>query len=145
FIFMIMRYLQVKEYVLSTYRIGNTMTLTSRNRKLLVSKISLVIGILASIGASMVGNFQEDNVIVAHIIGAYMAFGLGGLYSWIQAVLSYYIPEIHGSSKAARHIRVLCCILATVAFILSILFNLLEILAAYFGNDLSTRISSDNC
>ena len=35
--------------------------------------------------SSMVGNFQETQVVLVHFVGASLAFGLGTLYLWVQA------------------------------------------------------------
>ena len=37
---------------------------------------------------SIVGNFQETQVALVHFIGASLAFGLGTLYLWMQAVVA---------------------------------------------------------
>jgi len=50
---------------------------------------SLVIGMMAAFGVSMVGNFQMDNLLIAHYIGAMLAFVLGAVYAWLQVFISY--------------------------------------------------------
>ena len=49
-----------------------------------LNTVSLVLGLLGSLGVSIVGNFQETSVVVAHFIGASLCFGLGTIYLWIQ-------------------------------------------------------------
>lgn len=41
-------------------------------------------GLISSFGLSIVANFQETNVFIVHIIGAFMCFGAGTIYFWIQ-------------------------------------------------------------
>lgn len=50
------------------------------------NNISFYIGILASVGITMVGCFQETNVAAIHFIGA--AFAFGGLWNY------YYMKMI---------------------------------------------------
>lgn len=53
------------------------------------NKIALWIGLLSCFGLSLVANFQETNVIVVHLTGAFLCFGLGTVYIWLQV-------SIHG-------------------------------------------------
>jgi hypothetical protein len=48
------------------------------------NKIALWTGLLSCFGLSLVANFQETNVIVVHLTGAFLCFGLGTLYVWLQ-------------------------------------------------------------
>lgn len=41
---------------------------------------SLRLGLIASSGVSIVANFQETNIFSIHLLGAFLAFGLGQLY-----------------------------------------------------------------
>ena len=58
-----------------------------------LNTLSLVLGLLGSLGVSIVGNFQETSVVVVHFIGASLCFGLGTIYLWIQVqyVLSSFM------------------------------------------------------
>merc|ERR1712142_354354 len=56
-----------------------------------LNTLSLVLGLLGSLGVSIVGNFQETSVVVAHFIGASLCFGLGTIYLWIQVYISCYL------------------------------------------------------
>ena len=49
-----------------------------------LNRTSLWLGQLASFGISIVGNFQETNQFIIHIIGAELTFGLGTVYQVIQ-------------------------------------------------------------
>lgn len=53
------------------------------------NKIALWIGYLSCFGLSLVANFQETNVIIVHLTGAFLCFGLGTVYIWLQ--VSMYI------------------------------------------------------
>lgn len=49
-----------------------------------INIIGMFIGMIASLGVILVGAFQETNVIVAHLVGAFMSFLGGGFYLCIQ-------------------------------------------------------------
>lgn len=49
-----------------------------------VNKYSFKFGLVASLGISIVGNFQETNVFIVHVIGALMAFVVGCVYLFTQ-------------------------------------------------------------
>lgn len=53
-----------------------------KNRKLNLA--SFYTGLGAAIGVSIVANFQEAFVLIAHVVGAYAAFGLGSVYQCLQ-------------------------------------------------------------
>jgi hypothetical protein len=72
---MYVRYRQINEY----YR---SYALTSAVVK--HNKIALWTGFLSCFGLSLVANFQETNVIVVHLTGAFLCFGLGTVYIWLQ-------------------------------------------------------------
>lgn len=45
---------------------------------------SCIMGLVAALGISIVGNFQEKNALIVHLFGAVLAFGVGGVYICIQ-------------------------------------------------------------
>lgn len=49
-----------------------------------LNKKSIWLGFVAAFGVSIVGNFQETNVFIIHVLGAFLAFGLGTVYICIQ-------------------------------------------------------------
>jgi len=49
-----------------------------------LNKVALWTGFLSCFGLSLVANFQETNVIVIHLTGAFLCFGLGTVYIWLQ-------------------------------------------------------------
>ncbi|XP_064635577.1 DNA damage-regulated autophagy modulator protein 2-like isoform X1 [Lineus longissimus] len=105
------RYKQIVEYYADA-AVMNTSILR-------INKVSEYCGYLAGFGLSVVGNFQETNVIVVHIIGAIMAFGLGMVYAYLQSVVSYKMHP-HVSHIAICHLRMVLSVLITVFFIMTI-------------------------
>ena len=98
---MVVRYLQIREH------------LTHEQKKVkVINIISLVIGILAALGVSMVACFQETNVKSMHLIGAFMAFIGGIIYGYMHAYLTHkLIKESFFNHKWLMVIRI---ILATI-------------------------------
>ncbi|KAK2145833.1 hypothetical protein LSH36_654g01068 [Paralvinella palmiformis] len=78
--------------------------------------VSLYIGLIAAFGMSMVGNFQETNVLVVHLIGAILAFGIGGVYGTIHVVISYKCHP-HLTSLRICHLRAVLCAVIFITFI----------------------------
>lgn len=70
--------------------------------------------------------FQETNVLVVHLIGAILAFGLGAVYCCMHTHISYKMAPIL-NSRCLANFRLLLSILITVGFISSIL-ALLQVL-----------------
>ncbi|XP_069696577.1 DNA damage-regulated autophagy modulator protein 2-like isoform X1 [Periplaneta americana] len=102
------RYRQIDEY----YR---NYTLSSSIVK--HNKIAMWIGFVSCFGLSLVANFQETNVIIVHLTGAFLCFGLGTVYIWLQAICSYYLHPL-ANSIAMAHIRVALAMICTIFFIL---------------------------
>lgn len=53
---------------------------------------------------------------MVHFVGAFCCFGLGTIYFWLQAILSYYLYPKAGSMMVA-HIRLVLAALCTIFFI----------------------------
>ena len=49
-----------------------------------LNSVALWIGWTSALGVSLVGNFQETQIIYVHLLGALTAFGVGSLYLWLQ-------------------------------------------------------------
>lgn len=47
---------------------------------------SVKLGITAAFGVSVVGNFQESNILTIHLFGAFLAFQLGNVYMIISVI-----------------------------------------------------------
>ncbi|KAI0222159.1 DNA damage-regulated autophagy modulator protein 2 [Lamellibrachia satsuma] len=97
------------------------------------NKVTLFMGLLSCLGISMVGNFQETEVLPMHIVGAMLAFGVSIVYCWVQTVMSYAACPRLGS-KVLCHIRVAVCIIASVAFVITYVFNAIS-MHYYHGHD----------
>ncbi|XP_071449864.1 DNA damage-regulated autophagy modulator protein 2 [Hetaerina americana] len=81
------------------------------------NKWSLYLGLLACFGLSLVANFQETNVLVVHLTGAFLCFGVGTLYFWIQAFASYHLhPIVNGLWVA--HLRMVLSVISTIFFLI---------------------------
>lgn len=80
-----------------------------------MNRIAVWLGIGSCLGCSIVANFQETNVRIAHYVGALNCFGLGTAYFWLQANLSYNIHPYAGSLKLA-HARLSLAVLCTICF-----------------------------
>lgn len=51
-------------------------------------RVLLVLAVLSTIGLTVVANFQENNVPIAHGLGAWLAFFGGLAYVWIYIIIS---------------------------------------------------------
>ncbi|XP_034949080.1 DNA damage-regulated autophagy modulator protein 2 [Chelonus insularis] len=100
------RYAQVKE-------VSNTYQLSAFWQRL--NNISLIIGIISTLGMSITGNFQETSNLVVHLIGATLCFGGGTVYIWLQAIYSYRLNPI-GCSPRLTHLRLGLSAFCTVCF-----------------------------
>ncbi|XP_005102567.2 DNA damage-regulated autophagy modulator protein 1 [Aplysia californica] len=71
----------------------------------LVNNAAFLCGIVAAGGTLIVATFQETNVLSIHLLGALMAFGVGGVYMWLHTYLSYRLPDIPGWIRSLCHLR----------------------------------------
>ncbi|KAK7098942.1 DNA damage-regulated autophagy modulator protein 2-like [Littorina saxatilis] len=127
---MYLRYKQVRLYYRGVELAGiepGSHRSRSVRKKQLANKACLVIGIIASLGASVVGNFQEDNVLSVHLLGAAMAFGGGGVYIWMQALLSYKMANLPRSHRCTRHVRVVLAIIHSICFFIMMIATKLSL------------------
>lgn len=74
------------------------------------------IGLGSCLGISIVANFQETNVRIMHYVGAFLCFGCGTVYFWIQAFISYSLQPFIGT-LIKSHIRMGLAALCTIFFI----------------------------
>ncbi|XP_052797647.1 DNA damage-regulated autophagy modulator protein 1-like isoform X2 [Mya arenaria] len=85
-----------------------------------------VIGILTVFGVSVVGNFQETNVIVVHLLGATLAFVVGFVYFVLQTIISFKVAaldfKIPGNTVNTRRVRVLLIVLDFIFLLLTGIF-----------------------
>jgi len=81
--------------------------------------LSLCCGFLSMFGLVLVGCFQNDAVPVVHYVGAFLVFGLGAIYNWLQTYMSFKIYH----ANLTRHVgsiticlRILLSVLNTIFF-----------------------------
>lgn len=83
-----------------------------------LNKVGLALGVLSAFGMSLVANFQETNIEPVHVTGAFLVFGLGTVYAFIQAGLSYQMyPEFNG--LLVCRVRMVISVLALVCLIVT--------------------------
>ncbi|XP_035674473.1 DNA damage-regulated autophagy modulator protein 1-like [Branchiostoma floridae] len=68
----------------------------------LLNKAGLWVGLLTSVGLTLVANFQEGNVKAVHFIGAALVFGMGVVYSCLHTVVSYRLYPAYASLRQCR-------------------------------------------
>lgn len=88
-----------------------------------LNKLSLFIGLGSAIGLSIVANFQELQLFVIHMIGAYSAFGFGLIYCILQTRLSYYMFPIVKSGLLLARCRLILTVILAITFITSSVFG----------------------
>ena len=59
-------------------------------------------------------------MLVVHVIGAMMAFGVGTVYCWIHSYMSLHMVP-HVNTKCTMYIRFAACVTMTLTFVSSIL------------------------
>ncbi|CAG2217616.1 DNA damage-regulated autophagy modulator protein 2-like isoform X1 [Mytilus edulis] len=97
-----------------------------RTKLLKYNTVTFVMGITAALGISLVGNFQETNVIVIHLIGALLAFVVGSIYCWIQTGMSFKMPDLPGNSVIVCRIRTVISVLTFIFIIMLFIFPTLS-------------------
>lgn len=83
------------------------------------NKVTLAFGLASCAGLDIVANFQESNVIVVHMLGAFICFAAGTIYFILQVWISYKIPGL--ASKWMLRIRAFLvgiCMLTTISTII---------------------------
>lgn len=61
--------------------------------------------------------------MIAHGVGAILAFGIGTIYAWMQVYYSFYLLK-HFGSRAVCFVRLTLAVLTTTFLITSILYNI---------------------
>lgn len=102
---------------------------------------ALWLGLLSCLGCSIVANFQETNVRIVHFTGAFICFGVGTIYFWIQAYLSYSLQPYTGSVRLAQ-IRLGLAALCMVCFIIVAVTGIISHIL-YNGQDPRKWMPSD--
>ncbi|XP_074621927.1 DNA damage-regulated autophagy modulator protein 2-like [Acropora palmata] len=109
FLVIFIRYLQLRHDV--------DWSESDRQLLLVVNKVSVAFGAISSLGACIVANFQEDEVIYVHITGAGMVFIGGILYCWIQSFISYKMKSCGLITPMLLMLRVILATLMSIFFI----------------------------
>lgn len=105
-----LRYKQIEQYYRDHLALESP-KIMGRNR------LALFVGIIACLGLSIVANFQETNLIIVHLIGAFSCFGCGMIYCWIQTWMSFRTYPIV-NSRACAIFRFFLCTLMTITFVI---------------------------
>ena len=77
---MYIKYVEVQSLIQATAA-GNRVSQT-------FNKVTLSVGLTSCVGLDIVANFQESNVIVVHMLGAFLCFAAGTIYFILQVSLS---------------------------------------------------------
>lgn len=97
-----------------------------------VNKVSVIFGVLSSVGATIIANFQSkmlgdyDYLQVTHDTGAVLLFGSGAVYFWLQTILTYKLTQTGKNSTAMFALRLLLSLLLTTC---GAIFFVVEIFA----------------
>lgn len=106
------------------------------NREFALNKLSLFVGLASAAGLSIVANFQELQLFVVHMIGAYSAFGFGLIYCVLQTRLSFYMFPIVKAGLVLARCRLVLTIILAIAFTTSTVFGPLAI-KQFKGDDVT--------
>ncbi|XP_075249683.1 DNA damage-regulated autophagy modulator protein 2-like [Convolutriloba macropyga] len=115
-IVVIVRFLQIRE------QLGE-----DRNEFKWINWTSLGVGVVGSVGMSMVACFQETNVLTMHLVGAFAAFISATVYGFMHCYLTYALIENTSyNHKGLLVIRVLIsitCLCTLVSVVISNRFS----------------------
>lgn len=103
----------------------------SRSQVLRLNKVAFWLSTMFSVGTSLVSNFQETNIIVIHVLGAFLCFGPGLAYTWLQTTISY---RTNLCTRTVAHIRLAMSVLGTVAFLVSLITTPISLIL-FHGKD----------
>ncbi|XP_019639846.1 PREDICTED: DNA damage-regulated autophagy modulator protein 1-like isoform X1 [Branchiostoma belcheri] len=84
------------------YKQVEAMNQTNSRGVRLLNKVGLWVGLLTSVGLTLVANFQEGNVKTVHFIGAALVFGMGVVYSCLHTAVSYRLYPAYASLRLCR-------------------------------------------
>lgn len=80
------------------------------------NRVALWLGCVAASGVSLVANFQETEALAVHACGAFLALGVGTVYTWVHTLMSFRMQPLVNGLAVAR-IRLALSSVATVAFL----------------------------
>lgn len=101
--------------------IERVVNLPGDERLLLVNDVSMFVGCLACLGATLVACFQTTAVFKVHMVGAGMLFVLGIIYCYMQSYISY--KSIVRTSALKTTFRLIISMTATLFFIFTVIFG----------------------
>ncbi|XP_046373349.2 DNA damage-regulated autophagy modulator protein 1-like [Haliotis rufescens] len=85
-----------------------------------MNRFTMVMGIISSLGCSMVANFQEGTEVEAvHISGAFLVFVGGVIYTFLQAGISYHMYPDYNGLRICR-IRLTICLTSLTCLIITL-------------------------
>lgn len=105
------------------------------------NKLSFVVGCITCFGVSLVGNFQEQNVLAVHLIGALGAFGGLAIYDMLQTFISHKLNFALESRKSIFYFRIFLAFLSITFFVLTFVFSFIA--AAKFTGDNTQKWKHD--
>jgi len=100
------------------------------------NKASFYVVVCAIIGLTIVGNFQETNVLEVHLIGAVMTFLALHAYCWMQIVISKKFSDVFYSTQTILKTRLILCIFGLANLILLFAFSIVAKLKFHGKNPL---------
>ncbi|XP_045175798.2 DNA damage-regulated autophagy modulator protein 2-like isoform X4 [Mercenaria mercenaria] len=115
-------------YRQSLYHFENS----TRKYLLHLNTAAFITGLLTIFGVSLVGNFQETNILVVHLLGAFLAFGVGFVYMILQTIISCKSVsfKIPGNSLYIRRFRIALCV---ADFVLLVILSIMTLVAGSKG------------
>ncbi|KAH3886517.1 DNA damage-regulated autophagy modulator protein 2-like [Dreissena polymorpha] len=100
------------------YKLVESLSTTDDQMLRCLNKWGLALGIITSLGLSIVANFQETLVEPVHIAGAGLVFGVGVVYAALQTRLTYYMHPDYNGLYIAR-IRLTLTLVSLVVMVLT--------------------------
>ena len=77
------------------------------------------LGLISTIGLCIVANFQETAVLSVHLVGAFLCFGFGTLYSILHAIVTHRMHPLYNGRRIA-HIRTFLAATCLLAFFIGL-------------------------
>lgn len=87
-----------------------------------INYLALWMGLGSCIGTCLVANFQLTHLPNIHYFGAFVCFGLGLIYIWLQGYITYDVYTYIGSVRLA-YFRIILAAIGSYFFFVTILTN----------------------
>jgi hypothetical protein len=87
-----------------------------------VNRLALYAGLFGAFGMFIVANFQETAVIQIHLSGAFVCFGSGTFYMFLQTWISYRMHPLFVGRRIA-YIRGIIAVASVVCFLIAVTFG----------------------